>query len=101
MASNQLPINLDDLLTLAEDMADGLTIYEAAVGVKQNGQFDMRNAISSAGTSQADYNTRRAAKTTLGTAQTVADSNAKAFLTAARLVLIPKLGSEWNDAWLP
>ena len=36
MASNLLLANLDLLFTLAEDMADGLAVYQGAIGVLQN-----------------------------------------------------------------
>ena len=36
MASNEIPVNLDQLFTLAEDAADGLHTYEVAIGIKQN-----------------------------------------------------------------
>ena len=36
MATNRLPNKLDQLITLAADMADGLKAQEANVGLKQN-----------------------------------------------------------------
>ena len=42
MASNQLPKPLDDLFTLAEDMTDGCHNHQAAIGLKQNLEVDVR-----------------------------------------------------------
>ena len=48
MASNEIPTNLDQLFTLAEDAADGLHTYEATIGVKQNLEADVRLDLTGA-----------------------------------------------------
>lgn len=101
MASNEIPKNNDQLFTLAEDAADGLHTYEAAIGIKQNTEADVRADLTGARVASTDYDNSRSAKTTLSTAQTVADSNGKAYLGAARKILALKLGESWSDAWLP
>jgi len=101
MASNALPATLDALLTLAEDMADGLHTHEVAVGVKQNLEAGVRAAITTVNTAEAAYAAAKAAKKTFTTAVTIADSNGKAFIATARSVLEPALGSEPSAAWEP
>jgi hypothetical protein len=90
---------LDALFALGEDMADGLQAHEARVAVKQNTEAAIREARSAAVAAQAVYQAARSAKAGLTAAQQVADSNAKAFLSAARNVLANYLGSSWSPAW--
>lgn len=100
MASNTLPQGIEALFTLAEDMADGLNAHETAVGVKQNTQTAVRAALSDAQTKQSAFLAARSAQKSLTAAQTVADSNAKAFIAAARSVLATYLGAGWSQAWV-
>ena len=100
MSSNRLPNPLDDLFTLAEDMADGCHNHQAAIGLKQNTETDMRTDLAAAEAAQAVYKAALSAKTDLSTAVTIADSNGKAFISAASSVLIQFLGSTWNQAWV-
>jgi len=101
MASNELPRALDPLLTLAEDMADGLNTHEAGVGVKQNTQAVIRAAITALTGAKLTFETAQATKILQTTAVTIADSNGRAFIATARGVLSPSLGSEWTVAWEP
>jgi len=100
MASNEIPVNLDQLFTLAEDAADGLHVHEAAIGIKQNLEADVRADLVATRTSSIDYDASRSSKTALSNAATGADSNGKAYLAAARKILALKLGESWSDAWL-
>jgi hypothetical protein len=99
MASNQLPDGIENTFTLAEDMADGLNAHEAAIGVKQNTEADLRASLAVAVTAQNDFKASQTAKTVLSTAVTVADSNGKALIGSARRVLINYLGEGWSQAW--
>jgi hypothetical protein len=99
--SNPLPATLDALLTLAEDMADGLHTHEVAVGVKQNLEVPVRAAIAAVNTAEAAYAAAKATKKTQTVAVTLADSNGKAFIATARSVLEPFLGTEPSAAWEP
>lgn len=101
MASNVIPKTLGPLLTLAEDMADGLNTHEVAVGVKQNLQVTVRAGITAVNAAELIYTTAKAAKVTLTAAVTVADSNGKAFIGTARSVLEPFLGTQPSTAWEP
>lgn len=99
MATNTLPVTLDDLFTLAEDMADGLNTHEVAVGIKQNTEATVRAALAAAQSAQSIFLAAKSAKTAFSTAVTVADSNAKAYIAAARGVLVNSLGSVWSQVW--
>jgi hypothetical protein len=99
MASNPLPDQIDQLLTLAEDMADGLAAHEVAIGIKQNLEADVRMARSVATSNESNYQAKRSVKTAKTAAQTVADSNGRAFIAASKRVLEHYLGRQWSAAW--
>lgn len=99
MASNILPSGLQDLFTLAEDMADGLHAHEAAIGIKQNTEAVFRADLTAAITAQTNHVAAQTAKVALSTAVTVADSNGKAFISTARNVLATYLGNGYSQAW--
>jgi hypothetical protein len=100
MNSNRLPNPLDDLFTLAEDMADGCHNHQTAIGLKQNTETGVRTDLATAVTAQTNYKTALSAKTNFSTAVTVADSNGKAFISAASSVLAQFLGGTWSQAWV-
>lgn len=95
----QLPDNIYELFTLAEDMADGAHNHEAAVGLKQNKELDLRTDLDPAVAAQAAYKKVASDNTDLSTGLTVADSNGKAFISAARRVLVGSFGERWNSSW--
>jgi len=101
MATNVIPDAQDQLFTLAEDMADGLHTHEAAIGIQQNLEANVRSDLNDARSAQQVYDTSRSTKSTLSAAAIVADSNGKAYLGAARKVLALRHGESWSDAWLP
>lgn len=99
MADNSLPKNLDALFTLAEDMADGLNAHAVALGILQNTEAKVRADLLAATTAQTNYGNAQTAKIGLTTTQTVADSNAKAFIGVTRDVLAVTLGGQWSQLW--
>jgi hypothetical protein len=99
MASNILPSGIQPLFTLAEDMADGLNAHQTAVGIKQNTETALRADLVAAQTAQTNHLAAQTAKVDLSTAVTVADSNAKAYIGAARRVLVNYLGEGYSQAW--
>jgi hypothetical protein len=99
MASNHIPIAIDDLFTLCEDMADGCRVHETAIGLKQNKEADVRADLVAAIGAQSNFKSAQAVKVALSTAVTVADSNAKAYIGSARRLLINYLGNGWSAAW--
>ena len=99
MGSNKLPDPLDDVFTLAEDMADGCHNHQVAVGLKQNLEANVRADLAAAVTAQTNYKDALSTKTDFSTAVIVADSNGKAFISSARRVLANNLGENWNQSW--
>lgn len=99
MASNKLPQGMDVLFTLAEDMADGLNAHQVTLGVAHNTETKVRADLLAGQTAQGIFLAARTAKTGLITAQTVADSNAKAFIGITRDVLAVTLGGQWSQVW--
>lgn len=99
MATNPLPHAIDDLMTLAEDAADGAAIHETAIGLLQNTETAIRADASGLQTAQTAHLAAQAAKTTLYAAQRSADSNARAFIGMASNVLGNYLGSQWSGTW--
>src|SRR5438552_8521047 len=100
MATNRLPNKLDQLITLAADMADGSQAQEAKVGLKQNTEATMRADLDAASRTRNTYNTAVATSTRLTADQTAADSNGKALIGTAKAVLGNFLGKQWSPAWL-
>lgn len=101
MASNPIPTKLNQLLTAAEDAADGLSVHETAVGVKQNTEASLRTNLAATTAAEATYQAAQAEKKALSSAQTTADSNGKALIGNAANILGNYLGRSWSAAWLP
>ena len=101
MAANPIPDALSQIFALAEDMIDGLHALEVAVGIKQNTEAALTAVRDAAQTAESDYGAAKGAKGDASTALRVADSNARAFLKAARAVLAQRLGELWSVAWEP
>jgi hypothetical protein len=99
MAGNPTPDDPDDLLALAEDIADGLETLEATVGVKQNTEPVVRGAIAGYRTAGTQLGAAKSARGVAVDAVETADANAKAFLKEARKVLQHFLGDTFNPAW--
>lgn len=100
MARNQIPTKIVALFALAEDMADGATANEVAIGLLQNTAARIRPDLLAARVAYEAYGEARQAKVEATSAQTAADANAKAFIGAAKNVLIPVLGNQWSTAWI-
>ena len=99
MASNNLPDSIQELFTLGMDMADGLHAHKTAVGIKQNTEVAFRADLDATIAAQTAHLNAQAAKAGLSTAVTLADSNAKAFISAARRQLANYLGENYSQAW--
>jgi hypothetical protein len=65
----------------------------------QNTEAKVRADLLAAQTAQNNFVASRAAKIGLTTAQTVADSNGKAFIGITRDVLAVTLGGQWSQVW--
>jgi hypothetical protein len=101
MGSNQVPRKREQLYTAAEDLADGLKLQEARLGIKQNTEREVRAALEAAVNANTKFNTLSATNAALLAAQKVAADNARDFIQAAKGVLGSSLGRKWSPAWLP
>lgn len=99
MASNKLPANLEELITLGEDAADGAQQLGTTAGLKQNTEADVRADLADLTNKKSLYDTAVSDRKPLNTAMTVARSNARGFLTIARDVFKKFLGSQPSTAW--
>ena len=99
MASNKLPANLDELITLGEDAADGAHQLETTIGLKQNTEADIRADLGALANKKSLYDAAVSDRKPLNTAMTVARSNARGFLTTARDVFKKFLGGQPSAAW--
>jgi hypothetical protein len=109
MASNEIPRVLDPLVILAEDAADGAHQHEAAIGLKQNKEADLRAALTDLMGDEAQpqvipgqqnlWLQKKAAKTAASALKRSADSNVKAYLAGTVDWLKNHLGPVWTGAW--
>lgn len=101
MAQNPVPDALDALFTLAEDMADGAAANEVAIGIQHHKEVKIRADLATARTAEQTYVNARTAKVASTGVQTVADSNGRAYLSAASSVLAVHLGTLYSAVWDP
>jgi hypothetical protein len=99
MPHNALPNSLPALLSLAEEIADGLDLHQEAYGIKQNTSDTVRDAIGAVRGVQREFTQLRAKKTVLTKATTDADRDAKTFIAGARDALKRQIGTQWSAAW--
>jgi hypothetical protein len=99
MATNPLPAPFSRLFTLATDMIDGCTKIGTSTGVVQNTAAVLQAALDAAGDSESTFQSARTAKGTATSAHTTADSNIKSFISTAKRILIPRIGSSWSTDW--
>ena len=97
----KLPTKQASLFALAEDMADGQKALQTALGLVHHDEAKMRAALAASLAGQTAYGNAVALEATASTALGVADSNGKAFISAARKTLAPYLGEKWSAAWAP
>jgi len=96
---NPQPRRLDELFTLGEKGADGCHLHEVAIGIMHNTESVIRAAVAAARSANQSYQTAKGSKITATGSQSTADSDAVKFITSARDVLKPRLGSRWSTAW--
>ncbi|MES2708361.1 MAG: fibronectin type III domain-containing protein [Verrucomicrobiota bacterium] len=97
MASNRIPVKIEDLFTLAVDAVDGAGSEEARPDLKQNTASDIEADLVAARAAQALFKTAETLLASAHSAVQVADSNIKAFLAKAKNSITSALGV----AWLP
>ncbi|MEI7732258.1 MAG: fibronectin type III domain-containing protein [Verrucomicrobiota bacterium] len=99
MSNTPIPNNNSQVFILSEDMADGLHLLETAIGVKQNTEAALRLDMATASTDSGIYDAAKTNKKTLSANIRIADSNARAFIKAARAVLAQRFGEHWGQSW--
>ena len=99
MAANNLPNAIDDLFTLAERNCDGLAAHQTTIGILQCIEVTMSAVLASARTAQANFAALQGGKPALTAALNTADTNGRAYTTAARNVLALSLGQGWSQVW--
>ena len=100
MASNKLPANLEELITLGEDAADGAQQLGTTAGLKQNTEAEVRADLAGLTNKKSLYDTTVSDRKPLNTTMTVARSNARGFLTTTRDVFKKFLGAQPSAAWV-
>jgi len=99
MASNRIPDTIDELISLTEDCADGAQQLEATIVLKQNMEADIRADLLDLTTKRGTYDALVGLNEAKDTAVTLARSNARGGLTAARDRLKQIFGNEPGAAW--
>lgn len=99
MATNEIPRIYTDVITLAEDAADGAETHGAAIGLKQNTGTSLRTELMALAAAEGNAALKRTAKATAVTANKTADSNGKAFIARFIQLEKPRLGSQWGPLW--
>ena len=99
MAGNPVPRLQDDLLALAEDMADGCRKHEAAIGLQHNKEADMRAAITALRNTEAGFGRAKSNRQDAMDALHAVDDAATEFLGTARKMLATFLGNYWSRQW--
>ncbi len=75
-------------------MIDGLTSIAPSTGIVQNTTTVLQAVLAASTTAETEFQKTSAPKTTA-----IADSNASAFISTAKRVLILHLGPSWSTAW--
>lgn len=101
MAGNPVPDPQDDLLALAEDMADGCHNHEVAIGLNNNKEVPVRADILALRNTEAAFGTAKDVRQDAVDALQAVDGVATDFLGQARRVLASFLGERWSTAWEP
>jgi hypothetical protein len=101
MAGNPVPKGLDELLALAEDMADGCHNHEVAIGILHNKEADVRASITALRNAEAGFGTAKDNRQDTMDALQAVDDTAMEFLANARKVLSSYLGNFWSTQWEP
>jgi len=96
---NPIPKALDDLFSLAEKSADGLTSLQASLGIMHNTETLVRAELSAARSTNNTYQAAKSTRLAATEAQNAADTSGTTFITVARDLLKQTLGSRYSQAW--
>jgi len=101
MAGNPVPKSQEELLALAEDMADGCHNHEVAIGIQHNKEANVRADITALRNAEAGFGTAKDNRQDAMDALQLTDDAATEFLGKARKVLTSFLGNFWSTQWEP
>ncbi len=99
MASNPTPENPDVLISLVEDLNDGLDTHEVSIGIKQNTKAVMLGVLTAYTASENAFALAKVNRGTKLAAAKAADTAGYDFLLKASKVLRIALGERWNTGW--
>jgi hypothetical protein len=99
MASNPTPDNNDILRALADHLADGCHVHEAALGIEQNTEAKIRADLAALQGAELQVGLKKKALDEAN--QEVIDTDAAGLvrLTECKLRLAKVLGQRWNPGW--
>ena len=95
----EMPENLEDLVSLIEDAADGAHEYGETLGLEQNTETKMRADKALLVGTMGDYDAKVSLGISFTAALTSSRSNAISFLMATRDYAKSFLGNKASDAW--
>lgn len=99
MASNRIPETYNNVVDLAEDVADGADNHGVAIGLKQNTGAIIHAELTALRAAEETAALKRTAKAAAASANKTADSNAKGFIARFMQLEKPRLGSQWGPLW--
>jgi hypothetical protein len=100
MSPNTLPAGIQNLLQLADAMAQGLARHGPWIGLAQIPADDFRVAAQQLRDAENALAGARSAKTMAGKRVIMADKALVAWLTKARLVVMLARGVRWSESWI-
>jgi hypothetical protein len=101
MASNPTPDDPDVLRALADRIADGCHLHEAAIGILQNTEAVIRAAIAGLSNAETLLGLKKDAVSNAYTALLAADEAGSVCINNCKLRLKQVLGERWSAAWEP
>jgi hypothetical protein len=100
MGQNTLPSGINDLLLLAERIAQGLETYGPWLEITQIPADEFRRISDEAGKAETAWSAAMSAKRYSQTRMAAADEALDAWLEKARLVMLLARGAKWSQRWI-
>jgi hypothetical protein len=100
MGQNTLPSGINDLLLLAERIAQGLETYGPWLGITQIPADEFRRILDETEKGESAWTDARNAKAYSQTRMAAADATLAAWLAKARLVVMLARGEKWSKRWI-
>jgi hypothetical protein len=100
MSQNTLPSGINDLLLLAERIAQGLETYGPWLGITQIPAGEFGRIFDELGKAETAWSAAMSAKRYSQTRMAAADEALDAWLEKARLVMLLARGAKWSQRWI-